>query len=611
MMAFKERSWVVISIIIIIGLVFIIRLFFLQVATDYWAEKATSITEKKITTFPARGLIYDRNRRLMVANKAIYDLMVLPADVKENGKDSIDISRLLGISTKEYHQSLEKARNYSAYKPSTFVEQIPAEQFGYIADQLYKYPEFIPVPRTLRSFPIPIAPHTIGYISEVSPRQIEQNPYYKSGDYIGASGIEKAYEKDLRGKRGKRYIVVDVHNKEIESYKNGAFDEAAISGDNLVLSIDAALQEYGELLLKNKKGSIVAIEPQTGEVLALVSSPGYNPNLLVGRDRSKNYKLLAANDSLGPLFNRTINAQYRPGSVFKIVEALIALEEGVIKPETRIRCNRGIINCHGAHTNDDLRNAIIHSCNPYFRDVYRRLIQRGEFNSIYKDSEAGLKKWRKRVMYFGFGAPLGIDLEGEKGGQVPGVDLYDKWYGNGRWAFSTIYSNSIGEGELLVVPLQMANLAAIIANKGYYYIPHIVKSIGDKNAIRPEYTKKHETMIASEHFELVQDAMEAVVNKTGGTARRARSKDIVISGKTGTVQNGDFPDHSVFIAFAPKVNPKIAIAVYVEYAGFGGTWAAPIASLMIEKYLKGEITNHRKEKRILDFKNLYITKTKK
>jgi penicillin-binding protein 2 len=608
-MAFKERSWVVISIILIIGLIFIVRLFFLQVTTDYWAEKAASITEKEITTFPARGLIYDRNGRLMVANKAIYDLMVLPADVERDGVDSIEAANLLGISTKEYQQSLKKARKYSTYKPSIFVEQIPAEQFGYIADQLYKYPEFIPVPRTLRSYPMPVAPHTIGYISEVSPYQIEQNPYYKSGDYIGASGIEKTYETDLRGERGVRFIVVDVHNKEIESYKNGDFDKAAISGDDLVLSIDALLQGYGEKLMKNKKGSIVAIEPKTGEILALVSSPGYNPNLLVGRDRSKNYKQLAANDSLGPLFNRTINAQYRPGSVFKIVEALIGLQEGVIVPETRIRCNRGIINCHGAHSNDDLKNAIIHSCNPYFRDVYRRLIQRGEYNSIYKDSEAGLKTWRQRVMYFGFGELLGVDLEGEKGGQVPGVELYDQWYGHNRWAFSTIYSNAIGEGELLVVPLQMANLAAIIANKGYYYSPHIVKSIGDQNAIRPEYTQKHETMIDSKHFDLVQDAMEAVVNQTGGTARRARSKDIVICGKTGTVQNGDYPDHSVFVAFAPREDPQIAIAVYVEYAGFGGTWAAPIASLMVEKYLNGEITNHQKEQRILDFENLYITKT--
>jgi len=608
-MDFKERSWVIISIILIIGFIFIVRLFFLQVTTDHWAQKSASITEKKITTYPARGLIYDRNGRLMVANKAVYDLMILPADVKNNESDSVEVSKLLDISTKEYQLALYKAREYSAYKPSTFVEQIPAEQFGYLVDQLYKYPEFIPVPRTLRSYPIPVAPHTIGYISEVSPNQIKQNPYYKSGDYIGASGIEKTYESDLKGERGVRYIVVDVHNKEIESYKKGAFDKAAVSGNDLILSIDALLQEYGEKLMQNKKGSIVAIEPKTGEVLALVSSPGYNPNKLVGRERSENYKKLAANDSLGPLFNRTLNAQYRPGSVFKIIEALIGLEEGVIKPETRIRCNRGIINCHGAHSNDDLKNAIIHSCNPYFRDVYRRLIQRGEYSSIYKDSEAGLKSWRKRVMNFGFGAPLGIDLEGEKSGQVPGVSLYDKWYGHGRWAFSTIYSNSIGEGELLVVPLQMANLAAIIANKGYYYIPHLVKSIGDQNAIRSEYTVKHESMIAPEHFDLVQDAMEAVVNQTGGTARRARSKDIIICGKTGTVENGDYPDHSVFIAFAPRENPKIAIAVYVEYAGFGGTWAAPIASLMIEKYLKGDISNQRKEQRILDFKNLYIKKT--
>ena len=607
-MGFKDRSWVIISIFVGIGFVFILRLFFLQVTTDSWAKKAASITEKKITTYPARGLIYDRNKNLMVANKAVYDLMVLPADVSNKGADSIVVSKLLGISTQFYKTALDRARNYSAYKPSIFVEQIPAEQFGYIVDQLHNYPEFIPVPRTLRSYPIPVAPHTIGYISEVSPKQIEQNPHYKSGDYIGASGIEKTYETDLRGKRGERFIVVDVHNKEIEPFKNGSFDKAAVSGDNLMLSIDATLQTYGEELMQNKKGTIVAIEPSTGEVLAMVSAPSYNPNLLVGRNRSDNFKALAANDSLGPLFNRALNAQYRPGSIFKIVESLIALEEGVIQPETRIRCNRAIINCHGSHTNDDLENAIVHSCNPYFREVYKKLIQQGKARSIYLDSEIGLEKWQKRVMKFGFGAKLGIDLNGEKGGQVPGISLYNKWYGEGRWAFSTIYSNSIGEGELLVTPLQMANLAAIIANKGFYYKPHLVKSIGNKNAIRPEYTVKHQTEITPKYFNLVQDAMEAVVNKTGGTARRARIKDITVCGKTGTVQNGDYPDHSVFIAFAPRENPKIAIAVYVEYAGFGGTWAAPIASLMIEKYLEGHISDMLKEQRILDFENLYLKK---
>jgi penicillin-binding protein 2 len=399
-----------------------------------------------------------------------------------------------------------------------------------------------------------------------------------------------------------------VFNNEIESYKNGTYDTAAYSGDNLILTIDAELQAYGEKLMQNKKGSIVAIEPSTGEILAMVSSPGYDPNLLVGRERSKNYKTLAENDSIGPLFNRAINAQYRPGSIFKLVESLIALNEGIIVPSTRIRCNRSIINCHGAHSNDDLINAIIHSCNPYFREVYRRLIQRGEYPSIYKDSEAGLIKWRDAVMKFGFGKPLNLDIRGEKGGQVPGVSLYNNWYGEGRWAFSTIYSNSIGEGELLVVPLQMANLAAAIANKGYFYTPHLVKSFGENKSIREEYTVKNSTGVKPEYFDLVQDAMERVVSETGGTARRARTEGITVCGKTGTVQNGDFPDHSVFIAFAPKENPKIAIAVYVEYAGFGGTWAAPISSLMIEKYLKGEVSDKRKEERILEFENLYIHK---
>ena len=606
-MGFKERRWIIMLIFIIVGFVFILRLFFLQVATDKWAAKAASITEKKIITYPARGLVYDRNNQLMVANKAIYDLMVVPSEVKKD-IDKKAFCELINITPEEFDAKLDAAMEYSPYKPSVLVSQIPSEQFGKIADQLVYYPGFIASPRTLRDYPLPIAAHTLGYISEVSQSQINKNPYYKSGDYIGTSGVEQTYEKELRGKRGVRYIVVDVFNNEIEAYKGGSYDTAAFSGDNLVLTLDATLQAYGEKLMQNKKGSIVAIEPSTGEILALVSSPGYDPNLLVGRERSKNFKALSLNDSIGPLFNRTINAQYRPGSIFKIVESLIALNEGVITPATRIRCNRGIIGCHGAHYNDDLLNAIVHSCNPYFRDVYRRLIQRGEYPSIFKDSEVGLKRWRELVMKFGFGKPLGLDIRGEKGGQVPSVELYNKWYGEGSWAFSTIYSNSIGEGELLVVPLQMANLAAIIANKGYFYTPHVVKSFGEERVIRQEYTVKNETGVKTEYFDLVHDAMYKVVSQTGGTARRARTKDIEVCGKTGTVQNGDYPDHSVFIAFAPKENPKIAIAVYVEYAGFGGTWAAPISSLMIEKYLKGEISDERKEKRILEFENLYLVK---
>lgn len=606
-MGFKERRWIIMLIFIFVGFVFILRLFFLQVVTDKWAAKAASITEKKITTYPARGLIYDRNNELMVANKAIYDLMVVPSEVKKD-LDKEAFCELINITPEEFDIKFKAAKEYSPYKPSILVSQIPSDQFGKIADQLVYYPGFIASPRTLRDYPLPIAAHTLGYISEVSQNQINNNPYYKSGDYIGTSGVEQTYEKELRGKRGVRYIVVDVFNNEIEAYKGGSYDTAAFSGDNLVLTLDASLQAYGEKLMQNKKGSIVAIEPSTGEILALVSSPGYDPNLLVGRERSKNFKALSLNDSIGPLFNRTINAQYRPGSIFKIVESLIALNEGVITPSTRIRCNRGIIGCHGAHYNDDLPNAIVHSCNPYFREVYKRLIQRGEYPSIFKDSEVGLKRWRELVMKFGFGKPLGLDIRGEKGGQVPSVELYNKWYGEGSWAFSTIYSNSIGEGELLVVPLQMANLAAIIANKGYFYTPHVVKSFGEEREIREEYTIKNETGVKEEYFDLVQDAMYRVVSETGGTARRARTKDIEVCGKTGTVQNGDYPDHSVFIAFAPKDDPKIAIAVYVEYAGFGGTWAAPISSLMIEKYLKGEVSDKRKEKRILDFENLYLVK---
>ena len=435
---------------------------------------------------------------------------------------------------------------------------------------------------------------------------MKKDKYYKNGDYIGISGLEKEYEKELRGKRGRKVLLVDVHNREKGSYKDGTYDSLAVEGKALYCSIDRELQAYGEKLMQNKRGSIVAIEPKTGEILALVTSPYYDPNLLVGRYRSKNFENLVANDSLDPLFNRAINAQYRPGSIFKLVESLIGLEKDVIKPSTRIPCNRAIINCHGSHTNDDLEEAIQHSCNPYFHQVYKRLIQQGKSPNIFKDSEIGLREWHEMVTKFGFGKKLNSDIPNMLGGLVPDVNFYNKWYGEGRWAFSTIYSNSIGEGELGVVPIQMANLAATIANKGFYYTPHLVKAIGNEGVVRDEFITKNETGIDSTPFIPVINAMSAVVNQPGGTARRARMDSVEVCGKTGTVQNKDRPDHSVFICFAPREDPKIALAVYVEYSDFGGVWAAPISSLMIEKYLYGEIKRKEKEQRVLDASFLTI-----
>ncbi len=592
------RRFVIISIFIVIGVVFIARLFYLQVVEDKYKESALNQTNRYITQYPVRGTVYDRNTKLMVYNEAAYDLMVVPRMV-EPEIDTFAFCELVGVSVTSFVERMTEAADYSRYKASAFEKQIPAEQWAAINEKLFKYPGFYGQKRTLRRYPKPIASHILGYVGEVDQRMLEANSYYKKGDYVGVNGLEKTYEEILRGKRGVKVFQVDVHNTIKGSYNDGALDSAAVSGKDLITTVDRDLQEYGELLMANKKGSIVAIEPSTGEILALVTSPSYDPNLLVGRERSANYRGLVANDSLDPLFNRAIDAVYRPGSIFKLVQSLVGLQKGVISPETRIRCNRGIINCHGSHSNDNLRQAIQHSCNPYFHQVYKRLIQSGKKPSIFEDSSIGLEDWRSYVTSFGLGTQLGTDISGVNPGFVPDKKFYDRWYGEYRWAFSTIYSNSIGEGELGVVPIQMANLAAILANRGFYYTPHFTRDIDGEG--KPErFRKRHYTKVDSIHFSTVLDAMQAVVDEPGGTARRARIDSISVCGKTGTVQNELVPDHSVFIAFAPRESPQIAISVYVEESGFGGTWAAPISALMMEKYITGKVANKAKEKRILE-----------
>lgn len=586
------------AIFIAIGLTFLLRLFFIQVIDDTYKASADNQALRYVTQYPSRGIIYDRNEELLAFNEAAYDLMVTPRQVIQPF-DTHNFCALVGVTQEDFVERMKKAKRHSRYKASAFEKQIPADEWAVISEKIYQYPGFYGEKRTLRRYPLPVASHVLGYISEVSKRDIEREPYYQMGDYLGVSGLEKTYEQDLRGTRGMKVLMVDVHNSVKGKYMNGSLDSLPVPGINIVSTLDRKLQAYGEYLMQGKKGSIVAIEPSTGEILAMVSAPSYDPNLLVGRDRSRNYVELSANDSLDPLFNRAINAVYRPGSIFKLVQSLIGLQEGVITPQTRIRCNRGIIACHGSHTNDDLKGAIQHSCNPYYHQVYKRLIQSGKANSIFEDSPIGLTNWREYVLSFGLGTTLETDIAGVKKGFVPDVAFYNKWYGEKRWAFSTIYSNSIGEGELGVVPIQMANLACILANRGYYYTPHLVKERGG-NPKRDKYLKRNYTMIDSIHFQTVLDALEAVVNEPGGTARRARIDSIIVCGKTGTVQNKDRPDHSVFMAFAPRENPQIAIAVYVEDAGFGGTWAAPISSLMIEQYINDSIQNPLKEQRIVE-----------
>lgn len=584
-------------------IIFLVKLFFLQVVDDSFKTSADNQALRYVTQYPSRGIFYDRNGKLLAYNEAAYDLMVTPGMV-DFSIDTAEFCSIVGITKERFVERLNKAKSYSRYRSSVFEKQIPADEWAVISQKLFRYPGFFGQKRALRHYPASSAAHVMGYLSEVGPVDIKNDTAYKKGDYIGVSGLEKSYESVLKGKRGVKVLMVDVHNAVKGSYKNGELDVMPIPGEDLYTTLDRDLQLYGEKLMQNKKGSIVAIEPQTGEVLALVSSPAYDPNFLVGRNRTANFLQLVRNDTLDPLFNRATKAVYRPGSIFKVVQALVALDSEVISESTRFHCNRSIIACHGSHTYDDLRGAIQHSCNPYFWNVYKRLIEKGEHRSKFKDSAHGLNIWNKYVKSFGLGVKLNSDLDGIKTGFVPDKSFYDKWYGEYRWAFSTIYSNAIGEGELGVVPIQMANFAAILANRGYYYTPHFVRGIGDGEK-QEQFLEKRYTMVDSVYFEPVIDALAAVVNELGGTARRARLDSIVVCGKTGTVQNKTTPDHSAFMAFAPRVNPKIAISVYVEEAGFGGTWAAPIAGLMIEKYLTGK-TDTTREKRILeaDFINL-------
>jgi penicillin-binding protein 2 len=592
------RRITIILIVSVIGIIYAIRLLFLQVINDEWKNQGEALTEKEVIVYPSRGLIYDRKGRLLVTNQTVYDLMVLPKDVKPF--DTAAFCKLVSLSIEDLRSGLMKAVSWPnvKYKPSPIIKQITPPEYARISEELYKYTGFFGTPRTLRIYPQSIGALLLGDVAEIDKNELEKKPDYRRGDYIGKSGIEKAYENELRGTRGVKYVFRD--NLGIErNVAEGKLDVAAVEGTDLIATIDAELQRFGEELMVNKRGCIVAIEPKTGEILALVSAPTYDPNLLVGRLRGNNFRALNL-DKQKPLFNRATQAQYRPGSIFKLAQSMAALQLGIITPQTRIPCNRGIIGCHGSHSNDDLEMAIVHSCNPYFRGVMQRVVEADrDKTSRFKDARIGLDIWQGYIKRFGFGSNLGTDIPNVKTGLVPGVAYYDKWYGELQWAFSTIYSLSIGEGEMLVTPLQMANMACLLANRGYFVSPHTVKQIGVGGKPRDEYLVRYDTGVDTAHFTTIINAMEKVVGP-GGTAGRAKLKDIVICGKTGTVQNEPKEDHAVFVCFAPKDDPKIAMAVYVENAGFGGTWAAPIASMMIEKYLNDTVSNVSEKKRILE-----------
>ena len=580
---------------ILVALIFLVKLFFIQVVDSRYRDLANSNAIIAKRDFAVRGSILDRNGKILVYNKPEFDLNIIRKEIKT--LDSARFCEVFDITRQDLRQlfrELRARREYSAVKPTVFIKGLSDADFARIQDHMDEFPGFYVQARSTRAYTTNAAANALGYVSEISKSQLEKDNanVYRQGDYIGQSGIEAYYEEYLRGRGGVRFTLRDVDGIEKGPFDSGRQDTLAIPGQNLVTTIDVDLQEYGEYLFKGKSGSIIAIEPSSGEILSMVSGPSYNPELMTGRNYSKNYRLISS-DTNKPLFNRPLMAQYRPGSIFKIAQAMVALQEGVITPETRFRCERGKpMNCHGPHSNEDLRGAITNSCNPYFYQTMKRMVNKGKSDNPFDDTRIGLEEWNKHISSFGFGKPLGIDLPNEKSGLVPGPSYYDRAYGGRPWKFSNIYSIAIGEGENLVVPLQMANFAATVANKGYYITPHLVKSIGTTGKPLPEYLEKHYTTIDPENFEIAADAMEEVV-RSGTGQYRASLKDIIVCGKTGSVQNdartmrNAKPDHSVFIAYAPKENPKIAVAVYVEYSGQGARAAASIASLMIEKYLYG------------------------
>ncbi|UII22936.1 penicillin-binding protein 2 [Fulvivirga ligni] len=584
----ESRKNIIQLVIIAVAVIFLVKLFSIQVLDDTYAQAATSNIIQKVVEYPYRGTIKDRNGKLIVFNTPQFDLVVTPKEVKQlDTAKFCELFELTKEELKEKYQTLRKTRGYSYVKPNAFIKQLSEADLARIQDYLIDFPGFDIQARTTRAYTYPVMANALGYVSEVNKRQLDRDTagYYRQGDYIGQSGLESYYENQLRGKRGVKYKKKNVRGIEMGDFEDGRFDTLAVRGENLITTIDIELQRYGEELMDGKAGSIVAIEPSTGEILSIVSGPTYDPADLTGKSYSKNFYRISS-DSLNPLFNRPLMAQYRPGSIFKIIQAMVGLQEGVINKQTYIPCVMYPMKCHYHGPGETLVGAITHSCNPYFYNVMKRMVNQDVSEDPFEDTRIGLKKWNEYIESFGLGSPLGIDLPNEKSGMVPSVAYYDRAYGGRPWKYSNIYSIAIGEGENLVVPIQMANFAALVANRGYYYIPHLVKSVGDSGEPLARFTEKHQTMVDSKYFDIAVEAMSNVV-KEGTGQYRAKLKDIEVCGKTGTVQNDPLPDHSVFIAFAPRDNPKIAVSVYVEDAGQGARAAASIASLMIEKYLLG------------------------
>jgi penicillin-binding protein 2 len=606
MSLYDERSRIMKGIVLFVGIIFLLRLVYVQIIDTEYKVFAENNALRKEVIFPARGLIYDRKGKILVRNTTVYDVMVTPSRVKE--LDTNTICRLLEVEKHEFIEAYTKAVKFSRYKPSPVVRQINVAQYGRFQERLAFFPGFYMQPRTIRNYPLGVACHAIGYQGEVDSNDMKKSEYYRLGDYIGQSGLEKSYEEQLRGQKGIRHVLVDVLNREQGHYQNGKYDIPSVAGKDLMTGIDLKLQEYAEKLMKGKLGAVVAIEPESGEILAMLSSPGYDPNLLLGRERRKNYpKLILDPDK--PMFNRAVSAIYPPGSTLKPFQALMALQQNVIEPHTIFNCPGGYrigshtIGCHSAGS-FDVFNSIRLSCNTYYCNVFRDLIDGPQF----KNPARALDNWHAWLEKFGMGKKTGIDIPNESKGFVPTQKYYNKYHGEGHWKSSTIMSLAIGQAEISLTPLQLANGAATIANRGYYITPHFVRAISDKVHTQDLKWERNETGIDTAYFNLLANAMLSVVDR--GTGGMSRVKGITICGKTGTAQNPHGEDHSLFIAFAPKDSPKIALCVMVENAGYGGSWAAPVGGLLIDYYLNDSITRKNVEQYVLDARYLKINQEK-
>ena len=600
---YQDRFKVVLFIFFFVALIYLIQLFRIQILNDDYKFSANNNALRYDVLTPVRGLILDRDSNLIVSNIPSYNLMVIPREVRR--LDTMSLCNLISIDINSFREKLKEIKDYSKYKASIFHKQIDYKQASKLQEKLFQFPGFFLQTINTRKYLTESSAHVLGYLGEVNQEKVDTDTYYNKGDLLGVKGIEAGYETHLRGKKGMSITLVDVYNRTQGKFQEGKFDTLPISGNNIYSTIDLELQKYGEKLMQNKIGAIVAIEPKTGEILSLVSSPSYNPAQLSGRDRSKNFKKLISNKEK-PLFNRALSGLYPPGSIFKLLNGLIALEENIVDKNKLYSCINGFeyeknkfVKCHPHKSYTNLEQAIAISCNTYFCKAFSETFKK--FNT----TKQSYNVWRNHIKSFGVGEWMNNDFVSGAKGLLPKHDYYNKYYGRTSWNSSTIISMAIGQGELLLTPIQMANIASIIANKGFYFTPHIIKSIEGKSHIDSSFTVKKHTTISPKNYDIIIEGMERVIKDNNGTAHNIKSDDIVICGKTGTAQNPHGEDHSIFIAFAPKEDPKIALAVYVENGGWGSKWAAPIASLIIEKYTNSEI-NTDLEKFILNGKISYI-----